>query len=179
MKNLDVKLIGRAGKMGRGWSKKRQAYDKAYGRAGWVLVHCVGGVVLDFVSACQLCEEAYLVWLRSHAELVELLTTMASDVYANATSNVRSACDYSVQERKREHVQDIAVRNALRRLGQPFRGEKLVRISGVDAFDERLCWEHISFHRPELIYQPSLMGPWEPESIASFWYSNRMIALRN
>jgi hypothetical protein len=175
MPSTALSVVGRVGIQGRGWNRRRREFDLTLGAGSWSLGHVWGSGLLQFTDAAKICEDAYVEFLLPQPDRTTAYCNLASDVYANARSNVRSGGDYSLQERNREHVHDIAIRNALHRLGYEFRGELVLpAVEGRSALGV-LDWRCVPFHLPKEIIEPQLRGPWQPDSIAAFWYSNRVV----
>ena len=107
-------------------------WDGTYGKGNWRLAWKVGMEYVDFLQACKHYEESYYRFLKGHEEMLGKLIGTASDVYDDAVSNLRSGFEYSIQETNRTHVQDIAIRNAVRRLGSKFQGDELLRIRDTE-----------------------------------------------
>jgi hypothetical protein len=135
-------------------------------------------VVLDLPDAAPHCAAAYVEFLQRDPDLLAWLCRTARDVYTLAPSNVRSGLDYTMQERKWEHIFDIALRNALVKLGRRFEGERLLHISSRSGEGLPLHAGRVPFHRPEWILQPGLQHWWQPDSIACFWQSNKVLQVR-
>ena len=126
----------------------------------------------------MLYEDAYHAHLqRSPAEL-EWLVQTASEVFDNSDSNVLSGLDYSVQEAPSTHLQDIALRRCLVRLGRHFEGDHLLEIRGRGSEGYRLNPGEVPFHRPELILHPQARSWWRPDSVESFWQSNKILQVQ-
>jgi hypothetical protein len=173
------RTVGRPGIQGRSWDRRRREFDARFGPGGWRIRHLVNGAILELAQAARLCEEAYVAFFTRHPDLLEWLCATAKDVYATAASNVRSGLDYTLQERKVEHVQDIAIRNALVRLGRQFAGEHLLGIGGRSPNGRRLNAGFVPFHRPEWVAQPPLLHWWQPDSIECFWQSNKVLQIKH
>ena len=102
----------------------------------------------------------------------------ASDVYDDELSNVKSEFDYTKQETPRTHIQDIAIRRSLLRLGVWFEGKELIRIrqeKGTHSLSITLSPGRVPFHRPDLIVKPEITGWWYPETVESFYQSNKYL----
>ncbi|MBY0372716.1 MAG: hypothetical protein K2Q23_01900, partial [Bryobacteraceae bacterium] len=153
-----------------------------FGPENWRLVWKVGEAVTDFVGVCALYEDAYFNFMRTHPSIVERLIHEACDVYDDDESNVDSQFDYSKQETERTHIQDIAVRRCLLRMGRWFKGERLVQIRGSQGnslLSELLSPGRVPFHRKDLICTPEKKGFWwKPGSVESFYQSNRVLQIK-
>lgn len=126
-------------------------------------------------GALQLYEDAYHAFLTANPELTAWLVSAAADVYDTAPSNVDAGLDYLAQSPDAAtHLQDIAVRRCLARMGKWFQGRRLIRIRGLDSEGYALNPGIVPFHLPEMIVQPEIDMDWVlPGSIESFWQSNK------
>lgn len=174
--------IARPGYLGKHRDEKFKAWDDHYGKGKWRFMWKVEDLWVDFAAACMLYEDAYLVFLDDHSEIVEQLVNEASDVYDDEPSNVASGFDYAKQETKRTHVQDIAIRRCLLRIGKWFKGNKLIRIrqeKGDHPLSMILSPGKVPFHRPEIIVQPEIHPKWaDSSSVESFYQSNRYLQIQ-
>lgn len=173
--------VERPGYFGRRRDEKIAAFDAKYGRDNWRLVWIVGDTVCEFVDACkQFYEESYFRWFKDHPEQVDFVCTFTNCI-DNAPTNVDSGCDYTIQEAFSTHIQDIAVRNVLRRLGRWFTGDngQLLVIRSRDDNGYRYGPGNIPFYAPELITQPSLCPPWAQRgSTEDAWQSCKWLQVR-
>ena len=171
----------RPGYFGRRRDEIIAGLNARWGQGNWRLVWVAGGLAMEFADACkQFYEEAYFLWLQDHPEAVRFITSY-SEVYDNAISNIASGLDYLQQEAYSTHIQDIAIRNSLRRLGVWFRREHKtpLQIRGTGA-GAQYNPGHIPFHLPELITKPSLRPQWAQEnSVEDFWQSNKHVQVRD
>ena len=122
--------VFRPGSLGRNRDAKLLAWNQLFDKGRWRLAYRWADRTLVYHDALQLYEDAYMAHLQSNPNLVEWICATASDVYDNAESNVESGLDYRIQETGATHLQDIAVRRCLMRLGRWFRGRKLLEIRG-------------------------------------------------
>jgi nicotinate-nucleotide adenylyltransferase len=108
------------------------------------------------------------------------LCATASDVYDIQPSNVESGLDYHKQECTATHLQDIAVRRVLVRLGRSFKGDHLVQIRGHESEGYRLNPGKVPFHEPESIIEPTFAPGrwWDAHSVEDFWQSNKVLEVR-
>ena len=102
--------------------------DAKCGKGNWQAIWLVGGNYLEYEEACRLYEDAYFEYFKQRPELLEYLLEVALDVYDDDPSNVESGLDYSKRGDFRTHIQDIAIRNCLKRFGREFRGDGLIQI---------------------------------------------------
>lgn len=159
---------------------KRAGLDELFGEGNWGKAWHYGERIIGREDAYALYEEAYYRHLKNNPLLLEWLCTTASDVYDNSPSNVDSGLDYSIQEMPGTHMQDIAVRRSLVRLGRRFEGDHLVEIRGKKYEGYRLNPGQVPFHEPDEIW-PDLNETtreftwWLPDSIEAFWQMNKAV----
>lgn len=173
--------VERPGYSGAFRDQRKAEWDEKFGAGNWRLGWLANGLTLDFLGACALYEDAYFEFLRSHWEILRELCSEASEVYDDAESNVGSGLDYTKQETEHTHIQDIAIRRSLVRLGVGFSGNKLVQIRGdvgSHSLSKRLSPGVIPFHRNDWICRPQLKGWWKLGSVEAFYQSNKFLQLR-
>ncbi len=173
--------IGRIGYLGSKRDDKRKEYDQEYGKGNWRVVWKINDVYVGESGAYALYEDAYFEFLKKNPDVLKQIISSALDVYDNSPSNVNCGLDYAIQETNRTHLQDIAIRRSLIRLGTWFQGDKLIQIrdkDGVHPLSMILSPGRVPFHRPELIEKPELNGWWEKSSVESFYQSNRLLQKR-
>jgi hypothetical protein len=174
--------IGRLGYLGKHRDEMCARWDSKYGKGNWRLAWKVGMEYVDFLQMCKYYEESYYRFLKGHEEILGELVHAASDVYDDAVSNLHSGFEYNTQETNRTHVQDIAIRNAVRRLGSKFKGDELLQIrdrEGSHALSMELSPGRVPFYDKSIIVQPELGGWWKPGTVESFYQSNRMLQKKN
>jgi len=152
--------------------------DSVFGQDLWRRAFIWGDRVIKYEDALQLYEDAYLSFLQSHPDVLQWLVKTASDVYDTSESNVLSGTDYGVQETAGTHLQDIAIRKCLVRLGKNFRGDHLVQVRGKNSEGYILNPGNIRFHIPDRILKPEARGWWSAGSIESFWQSNKVLQVK-
>lgn len=144
-------------------------------------------VALDFVEACEVYGDAYLIYLKSWPMLADHLCSKAGNVYDDSLENVQSGFDYSLQNGPVTHIQDIAIRRAVAKTGRVFKGQELVQIrdrKGADPLSLALSPGQVPFHRPRLITTPDNLRElyeklwWIPGSVEDFYQRNRRIIVR-
>jgi hypothetical protein len=171
---------GRRDKVIAGWNEQ-------YGEGNWSLGWVVGDNLISYEGACKLYEDAYVEYFRSRMDLANFIISAASDVYDDSPSNVGSRLDYNIQETERTHIQDIAIRNSLLRLGLAFRGVEPVQIRGAGdhPISSALSPGQVPFHLPQLITKPSNYGEivkkrwWLPGSVEDFYQMNKRLVIRS
>ncbi len=170
------KTIERPGFFGRKRDERYRGFDARYGEGKWRIGWVYGIEVLPFVDACKKYEEGYFRDSYNREDVWIELIGVASDVYDHDPSNVKSGYDYMKQEGTATHLQDIAVRNVVRRRGWNFRGSELVQVrSHASRFGKSFSPGKIPFHEPERIVEPHLKGWWDYNSIEDFWQSNKVL----
>jgi ribosome modulation factor len=180
--------VERPGYFGRRRQERHQAYDGLYGPSNWRLAWQIGERMGGFDEVVMLYEDAYVLYLAQRTDLLDQLVRDARDVYDDAPSNVESGLDYARQETARTHIQDIALRRSLVRLGRRFAGKQLIQIRGrgaeppVHPLSMALCPYQVPFHRSEWIVRPVLDGWWLEDggegSVEAFYQSNKFLEVR-
>src|SRR6266478_5911951 len=132
--------------------------DSKYGKGNWQTIWLVAADYLEYKEACRLYEDA-------------------SNVYDDDPRNVASGFDYSNRGDVRTHIQDIAIRNCVKRFGREFRGNKLIQIRdrmGEHPLSLALSPGQVPFHKPELVSNPDNLAEirskawWLPLSVEDF-----------
>jgi len=185
----DWRNVMRPGYFGRRRDLKHAQFDQQYGAGNWRLAWVVTGnavsgpaadVVFPFVRACkQFYEESYYVHLKDRPDAIDFICEF-TECMDNAPTNVHSGCDYAAQEAYSTHIQDIAVRNVLARLGRSFTGKRteLLVIRSSDSNGYRFGPGNVPFYLPEWITRPSLCPTWaSARSVEDFWQSNKWLQI--
>jgi ADP-ribose pyrophosphatase YjhB (NUDIX family) len=171
--------VGFPGYAGKAKSPRDALRDKLYGRGNWKTAFVWGDDLVERDFALQLYEDAYYEFFRGHPDTLQWLCKTASDVYDNAETNIDSGHDYSVQEADSIHLQDIAIRRSLIRLGRRFLGDHLVEVRGRDSEGYHLNPGQVPFHIPEMIQHREGNPEWiRAGSIEDFWQSNKVLVVR-
>lgn len=176
--DTDWKTIDRPGYFGSKRDQKHREYDQKYGANNWRIVWNLGENVIQRDGMNMLYEDAYFFFLKANKAVLEDLCSTAYDVYDDNPTNVKSGLDYNIQETDRTHVQDIAIRRAVIRLGYSFRGDDLLQIRdslGEHALSMTLSPGKVPFHMPEMLEIPEISGWWNPGSVESFYQSNKVL----
>lgn len=176
--SFEWKAVVRTGYLGKHRDKKRKEWNERYGKDDWRLAWKVGETFTDFLGACALYEDGYFEFLKNNPDIFNQLITDASEVYDDAQSNVNSGFNYTKQETSRTHLQDIAIRRSIIRLGFWFRGNELIQIrqeKGTHPLSMTLSPGRVPFHRLDLLCKPELNGWWDKGTIESFYQSNRWL----
>ena len=162
--------------------------DAKYGEGNWQTVWLVEGNYLEYEEACRLYEEAYFEYFKRRPELLEHLLEVASNVYDDEPSNVESGFDYSKRGELRTHIQDIAIRNCVKRFGREFKGDKLIQIRdriGMHPLSLALSPGQVPFHRAELLSSPDNLEEirakawWLPASVEDFYQRAKRLVVRS
>ena len=162
--------------------------DAKYGKRNWQTIWLVGDNYLEYEEACRLYEDAYFEYFKHRPELLEYLLEVASDVYDDDPGNVESGLDYSKRGDLRTHIQDIAIRNCVKRFGREFRGDKLIQIRdriGEHPLSLALSPGQVPFHKSALISNPDNLAEirrqawWLPSSVEDFYQRGKRLVVRN
>jgi hypothetical protein len=161
--------------------------DVKYGNGNWQTIWLVAGNYLEYQEACRLYEDAYFEYFNKRPELLEYLLEVASNVYDDDPSNVESGLDYSKRGDVRTHIQDIAIRNCVKRFGREFSGDRLIQIRdriGDHPLSLALSPGQVPFHKPELISHPDNLTEirakawWLPLSVEDFYQRAKRLVIR-
>ena len=156
--------------------------NKKYGMTGWTLLWAQKDFTdKEFLAACkEHYELSYWAYFCDHPEELDVVCSYG-ECMDNAESNIKSGCDYTIQEAFSTHIQDIAVRNCLKLAGRWFEGpaDKILVIRSADSTGFKYGPGNIPFWYPEDITQPSMCPKWANKgSVEDFWQSNKWVAVR-
>ena len=168
----------RPGYAGKGGRRRDRERSDTYGSDVWRTAFKWGHVVIAYRDALALYEDAYFAHLAGDAETLDWLLGAAREVYDNSETNILSGLDYEIQEAISTHLQDIAVRRVVMRLGQRFVGDQLIEIRGRTSSGFRLNPGQVPFHRPERIVRPVPQSWWQDDSVEAFWQANKVFQVR-
>ena len=134
-----------------------RGYDEKYGKDNWQVRYNCGDKFLDFLSACQIFQDAYLVDSYTNAEAWNRLKEEAWEIYDVDDTDLKSGLDYSVQNGRGVHIQDIAIRNVFHQRVWDFEGDALIQARGDSASELGRMFSPyvVDFHDPDKIVQPS------------------------
>ena len=175
------KTFERPGYLGKHRDEKIKEWNEKYGKENWRLIWKIGDLAVGFLGVCALYEDAYFEFLKKNPGIVNQLINEASNVYDDDPINVFSALDYKKQQTDRTHIQDIAIRRCMVRMGLWFKGKGLIRIrqeKGDHSLSIILSPGRVPFHRPELIEDPEIKGWWHSKTVESFYQSNRFLQIK-
>lgn len=173
------------------FGKRRDAihlrYDTQYGAGNWRLVWILPSlrdapsIALNFEQACKtVYEESYIQYLKDRPGDIDFICEFV-DCIDNSPTNVHSGLDYTLQETTATHIQDIAVRNALKHFGRGFTGKRteLLVIRSADSNGYRFGPGSVPVFIPAGIIQPSKCPQWaNPGSVEDWWQSNKFLQVR-
>lgn len=177
----DWTVLDRPGYFGANRERRHAEFDATHGAGNWMLGWRLRDHFVTREVMTMLYEDSYLKYLRRNSLVLARLVAEASDVYDDAVSNVASGFDYTAQETDRTHVQDVAIRRAVARLGERFRGEELIQIRddlGDHELSKILSPGRVPFLRPSWVEHPEIEGWWRSLSVESFYQSNKHLLVR-
>lgn len=174
---MNKEILHRPGYFGsrRLWFKEH--YDELYGEGGWMECWEYSGDILPFEDAVYLYDLSYMLFLREHRWIAELIAAEYWECYDNSPDNIRAGCNHDPLAVPR-HLQDVSVRKALRAMGLSFNQDKsnLLEIRGPKSNGYLLSPMIVTFVEPGRI---SPFGPAEDwvkkGSVEEFWQRNKVI----
>ncbi|MBI3334477.1 hypothetical protein HYZ97_03235 [Candidatus Pacearchaeota archaeon] len=167
------------GQFGKQCDARYEGYDARFGKNQWRIVWIWGKNKLEFKRACKHYERSYWNDSFKRPEIWRELITTASEVYDYSHDDIKSGCDYLIQAGPATHIQDIAIRNVVRRHQWNFKGSEPVQVRGLKSrWGELLSPGKVMFHKPNNIVTPHLHGWWELNSVEDFWQSNKIVQAR-
>lgn len=174
-------LVRRPGYFGRRRDAIVKDLNDKYGVGEWELRWYVPSQnkSYSYEEACIFCyEESYFQYLKDMPLSIDYICSF-KECIDNAITNIFSGCDYTKQEAFSTHIQDIAVRNVLRRLERKFTGREILTIRSEDSNGYIYGPGNIPYMNPDDIYQPSKAPKWaKVGSVEDFWQSNKFIGLK-
>lgn len=139
--------------------------NKQVGKGNWYWCFKAGKRLYSWQWGMQLYEDAYYKFISSDISLVKELVSY-SNVFEINRHDVDSKADYKHQQHSADHVQDIAIRRCLIRLGVWFKGREI-----LDLNSSKFNHSKITFHLPHLINDK------KSKTIQSWLDNNRMIVI--
>lgn len=172
--------VDRIGYLGGKREQFVQRMNKLYGEGNWTLGYIADGKPLDRDQALELYQKSYEAYFRANPDYTQRMLREARDVYDTDISNLRSGLNWHAQEDSRSHLQDIAVRRAVKELGLAFQGDKLLQIRGLDSDLPELNPGRVPFISRELILNPpECTADWvQKGSIEDFWQNNKFLFVK-
>lgn len=184
-KKSEWKTITRPGWFGEAWASMIAQFDQNYGKGNWRLRHQLGPRLLDLPESLRLYELCYeLHFLNPHSRFLWTnLFNSASEVWTEEERDIESGLDYSIQQAKAPHYEDVAIRIIMQRYGQSFKGNRPIRIraDSLDAVGVALSSIHIPFIFPDFIEPPFEKIYWwnrHKHSLEEFWHTNKVLQVR-
>lgn len=169
---------GRPGYVGKLAAQRRADLNRTYGPGNWRITYGWNGGTIPRGEALELYTNAYEQHLANAPDVLDWLVRSARDVYDISPSDVESGHDFRIQKQRAHHLQDIAIRIAVHRLGRRFEGAELIQVRKKKSPGHSLNPGIVPFHDPDAIEQPELTGWWRPGSIESFWQNNKILEVR-
>jgi hypothetical protein len=181
MLTKDFHMVKQVGYLGGAREKFVQRMDKLFGAGNWTLGYILNGKPISRDEALNLYQQSYTQFLKANPEFTARMLKNASDVYDTNVSNVASGFDWHHQEDSRSHLQDIAVRRAVRDLGLSFTGTRLMQIRGQDSDLPELNPGRVPFIIPEHVASSRIyVAPWiQVRSVEDFWQNNKFLFVRS
>jgi len=182
-------LKDRPGYFGRRKAEKIAQLNEKYGIGNWTLGWVVrklndvsDPIILEFEDACKrVYEQSYFEYLLAHPGEFSFICSFF-EVIDNAPSNIQSGLDYTIQEASSTHIQDIAIRNVLKKMGLWFKSvdpDNILVVRGEDSNGFRFNPGQIPLATKFVIEHPSIAPKWaKPGSVEDFWQSNKHICVR-
>lgn len=134
-------------------------------------------VTLPFDSAALLVEESYRHYFQTNTKTLPWLLEDASDVsYGLGEPCGLGSREYACDRCRRLHVAAVAIRRVVDWFCYDFRGPCVLRLDWLGRehpLGSILYPGRVPFIHPELIRAPQASGLWLPDTIESFWQSNR------
>ena len=174
------KTVDRLSYVGKRAKKARQKLDDTYGSGSWRIAYQWGDTVISRDQALEHYAKAYEVFFAENPDELAWLTENFCDVYDIAPEDVESGTNFHIQRpNEATHLQDIAIRIAVEKLGETFKGEDLLQVRSKSAKGAKYSPGRLAFHEPDMLVQPEQRGWWKPGSIESFWQSNKILQVRS
>ena len=172
--------IARMSHIGRAKDAFIGGMNRLFGEGNWTIGYSFGKTMIERDAALQLYEDSYVKFFQENKDVLQKLIKEASDVYDNYKSEVTSGTDWYKQEGRSIHLQDIAIRRALIRLGEEFQGKRLRKVKSDGHFPE-LSPGRVPFIAPEKVSSNTKVEKkWiEPKSVEDFWQNNKVFLVKD
>ena len=172
--------IARMGQIGRAKDKFIAGMNRLFGEGNWTIGYSYGNSMISRDSALQLYEDSYVKFFQENRDVLNKLVKEASDVYDTYKTEVSSGTDWYNQTERSTHLQDIAIRRALTRLGEKFQGKRLRKVKS-DGHLPELSPGNIPFLQPELVNRfKKVEKKWiKPNTIEDFWQNNKIFMVKS
>ena len=174
----DHVIVQRVGYLGSKRGEFVERMNKLYGEGAWTIGYVLDGKALTRDAALELYERSYEIFLRNNPSITHRLVNEAREIYDTAPSNVESGLDYHKQEDVRSHLQDIAIRRAMKNMGLSFEGDKLMQVREADSDFPELSPGKVPFVLPKdkIIFPIEYKADWiQPGSVEDFWQNNKFV----
>lgn len=178
------RTVERPGYLGKKRDEVHARWDGEYGKDNWRIAYQWGGLVVPREMGIQLYEDGYYEFLSKEQETLDWLVSTASDVYDTAPTNVQAGLSYTHQETSNNHLHDVAIRRAVLRLGEWFRGDHLVHVRWKGSEGYRINPGVVPFHLPERIVPGEIKDYggkgtwWFEKTIEDFYQRNKVLQVR-
>lgn len=180
-REVTVLALEGAGSLRPGFLGAERAYFEKqwndwFGPENWSMEHMFGTLRMPQQAALALYENAYVAFFKKNPDISAFITQNYRDVYDNSITNVQSGLDYNRQEVRDTrgiHLQDIAIRRALKKLELNFNpeAEALLQVRGARSNGWYLSPGVIPFNH-DVTYSP--ISSWcDKGSIEEFYQSTR------
>lgn len=172
--------IARMGQIGRAKDKFIAGMNRIFGEGNWTIGYRYGSSMISREAALQLYEDSYVKFFQENRDVLNKLVKEASDVYDTYKTEVSSGTDWYNQTERSTHLQDIAIRRALIRLGEKFQGKRLRKVKS-DGHLPELSPGNIPFLQPELVNRfKKVEKKWiKPNTIEDFWQNNKIFMVKS
>lgn len=172
------KTIRRPGYIGKKRAEMQSLWDQQYGAGNWRIAYVWGNEVISRELAIQLYEDAYYEFFKVNREMLNFILSIASDVYDTAPTNIKAGLSYDQQETPSNHIHDVAIRRVVLRLGEKFRGDRLLHVRWVKSEGYAINPGAVPFHLPNMIVNPRIIGWWHLGTIEDFYQSNKILQVK-
>jgi len=173
------RTLERPGYFGKKRDELHSSWDQQYGPGNWRIAYVWGQQVITREIALRIYEDAYFLFFQANPDKLAWITSEALNVYDTDPSNVQAGLSYDHQETPNNHVHDVSIRRAILRLGETFRGNRLIRVRWKDSEGYEINPGVVPFHLPGRIAVPKVEGWWFPDSIEDFYQSNKVLQIKH